>query len=178
MFSFVFILRISLKKFSSLFLSSSYDKSALIGCVVHLKSMIFFLLSFLRVDLHYFCLRFIQFQARYVTVNLLIIWRKALRDAILLEMTVVSSANCVSFVSCELGSLIPLQSLSCRSLIVKISTESMNRKRLGGHPCRTPLDTSLELIRHVTTIHCYTFNIVVEDLDPLSNLWPKIEFRF
>ena len=54
-----------------------------------------------------------------MSLNLLIIRRKALRDTILLEMTVVSSANCVSFASCELGSLIPLQSLSCRSLIAK-----------------------------------------------------------
>ena len=48
-------------KFSSLFLSRSYDKNALkalIGSVMHLKPIILSLLPFLRTDPHYLCFFF------------------------------------------------------------------------------------------------------------------------
>ena len=84
MFSFVFILRILLKTFSSSFLSSSYDKKApraLIGSVIQLKPITLSLLPFWEPIHIMFVLVLFKFRPD-IAPKLLIIWREVLRGAI------------------------------------------------------------------------------------------------
>ena len=57
----------------------------------------------------------------------------------------------------------------------EFSTASTNEKGFKGHPCGTDTSRYFEIICHEPAVHHSTFDIVVENRGPFSNLRPEVK---